>query len=328
VPAGEQNPVVSVVVPGRDAAPYVADALASLSRQVSDPNALEVIFINDGSQDATGDLVAGHQSSLPGLRLLTNPVSLGVSAARNLGLSQARGRYVGFLDADDWFAPGYLQTLVDQLDRLGCDFVRTDVVLAHGTQRTVVRAPHGRRGTVLAARDGVLPVTSKAMVDHPSMFAGLFHRRLVDRGLLSFDESLPSAEDRELMWRLHLQADTFAVVDAPGAFYRRGLNGSLTQATDQRRLGYLDAFERVRRNLISQSEAEALLGKAVQTVLALTGQHLARGPARGESRVRLVSGAAELLRRYPHHVVRSAVHRLDRDRRRQLAAVLRLGRWR
>ncbi len=325
--AGGQNPLVSVIVPGRDAAEFVGDTMASLARQLSEPSQLEVIFVDDGSTDATAELVEAHRETLPGLRVLVNAESKGVSAARNLGLSQARGSYLGFLDADDWFAVGYLQLLVDQLVQLGCDFVRTDLVLAEGTVRKLVHAPQGRRGRVLAAREGVFPVTGKAMVDHPSMFAGLFHRRLADTGLLHFDESLPSAEDRELIWRLHLRAETFAVIDAPGAFYRRGLAGSLTQAMDRRRLGFLDAFEQVRRQLVSEPAADALLGKAAQTVLALTGQHLARGPARGPERVRLVSGAAELLLRYPHQVVRAAVRRLDRERRAQLAAVLRLGGW-
>lgn len=321
------RPLVSVVVPGRDVAEYLGDTITSLERQLRHPDLLEVIFIDDGSTDGSADLLAARRDLSAQVKVLRNPVSEGVSAARNRGLAAAEGQFIGFLDADDWFAPGHLQILVDALQQLRCDFVRTDLVLVTGRERTVVRAPESRRGRSLVAAEAILPVTSRSMVDHPSMFAGLYHRRLVDRGLLIFDESLPSAEDREQMWRLHLAADTFAVVDAPGAFYRRGLEESLTQVRDERRLGYLAAFERVRTSVADRPDADALLAKAAQTVLALTAQHLAREPKFGRLRRPLTEATLGLLKRFPAQVVSSCVGRLDAERRQQLKLLLRSGGW-
>jgi glycosyltransferase involved in cell wall biosynthesis len=320
-------PLVSVVVPGRDAVGFLGDTLVSLERQLDDPSQLEVIFVDDASGDGTAEVIAAHGELAMPVRVLQTGRPVGVSAARNLGLQVAEGQFLGFLDADDWFAPRHLQRLADALAHLECDFVRTDLVLVNGRARTVVRAPESRRGVVLPSLSGILPVSSRSMVDHPSMFAGLFHRRLVDRGLLCFDETLSSAEDREQMWRLHLATDTFAVVDAPGAFYRRGLASSLTQVRDERRLGYLDAFESVRCIVAQHPHGEELSEKAAQTVLALTAQHLARESDRGMLRRQLVGGALALLRRFPEATVRACVRRLDGERRQLLAPVLSAGGW-
>jgi glycosyltransferase involved in cell wall biosynthesis len=320
MPSGER-PEVTVIIPVHNGAAFIGDALAGLTDQLPDPSALEVIVVDDHSTDASGDIAA--TTSVPGARLrVIASARYGVSAARNAGLSQATGRLIGFLDADDWWAPGRLETLRIALDRVGADFVRTDVVLVTGRQRSLLTAPESRRGVRLPGRAGILPSTSRTMVDHPAMFAGLFHRRLVDDGLLRFDEELPSAEDRELIWRLHLADTAYVVADAPGAFYRRGLPRSLTQADDQRRLGYLAALDAVRRSLASDPDQERLMAKLVQTLLALTVQHLSQ-TRRRQVRTALISQAAQVLAAVPQPVVSAAVYQVDAQRRDVLAPVLR-----
>ncbi len=310
-----------MIIPVHNGAAFIGDALAGLAEQLPDAGALEVIVVDDHSTDASADIAA--MTGVPGARLrVIASAGHGVSAARNAGLSQATGRLIGFLDADDWFAPGRLEILRTALDRVSADFVRTDVVLVSGSRRTLLTAPESRRGVRLPGRAGILPATSRTMVDHPAMFAGLFHRRLVDDGLLRFDEELPSAEDRELIWRLHLADTAYVVADAPGAFYRRGLPRSLTQADDQRRLGYLAALDAVRRGLTCDPDQERLMAKLVQTLLALTVQHLGQ-TRRRPVRTALIRQAAQVLTAVPRPIVAAAVHQVDVQRRDVLAPVLR-----
>ncbi|MCE1173764.1 MAG: glycosyltransferase [Propionibacteriales bacterium] len=312
---------MSIIIPVHNAAPFIGDALAGLAHQLPAAAGLEVIVVDDRSSDGSADIAA--QVGVPGASLqITSATERGVSAARNTGLALATGRLIGFLDADDWFAPGRLDVLRTAIDRAGADFVRTDVVLVSGRNRSVLAAPQARRGVRLAGRSGILPATSRTMVDHPAMFAGLFHRRLLDAGLLRFDEDLPSAEDRELIWRLHLADAAYVVVDAPGAFYRRGLPRSLTQADDWRRLGYLAAHDAVRVRLEGDPDAERLSAKLVASLLALTVQHLAQTRRRAV-RAALIDRAAAVLAAVPEPAVINAVHQLDADRRGSLAPVLR-----
>lgn len=234
---------LSVVVPVRDGEAYLADALTSLVRNRTPEFETEVVVVDDGSADATPEVAEDFRRDLPGLTVVRNPVPLGLAAARNTGLKLAAGRYVTFLDADDWLAPGYLPRLVAAIDGLGCDFVRVDHVQVEGRRRETHRAPQPRRGVVLDPRDGILPVDHKTMVDYPYAWAGIYRRELDD--LLTFPAGLHTAEDRPWIWRLHRLARSYAVVSLAGVFYRRGLAASLTQIGDERQLHFFDAYEMV-----------------------------------------------------------------------------------
>jgi hypothetical protein len=202
--------------------------------------------------------------------------------------------------------------------------VRTDHVTVRGRERTLVRAPHPWRERALPPREAILPDDETTMVDYPFAWAGMFHRRVIDDGLAMFPEGLFTAEDRPWIWRLHLRASSFAVVDAPALLYRRGVTTSLTQVRDRRQLDFVRAMREVVDLVEADAEAERFLPKIVWTVLALSSHHLVRSrrmaPAlRGEMR----SGIRDLLDRLPEREVAAALHRLDGPRRRVLARTLR-----
>jgi glycosyltransferase involved in cell wall biosynthesis len=106
-------PLVSVVLPVRDGAAFVADAVNSILVQTL--RDFELLVIDDGSQDATPAILAKLAASDARLRVVTQP-SLGLVAALNRGLSEARSRYVARMDADDLAAPGRLASQFARLE--------------------------------------------------------------------------------------------------------------------------------------------------------------------------------------------------------------------
>ena len=93
---------LSVIIPCRNAAPYLAATLASARTQSHPPD--EIIVIDDGSTDASAAIAA----AVPGVRLYRQP-PLGIGAARNAGLERAGGTLIAFLDADDLWPRDSLQ---------------------------------------------------------------------------------------------------------------------------------------------------------------------------------------------------------------------------
>ncbi|MGR6920973.1 glycosyltransferase family 2 protein [[Actinomadura] parvosata] len=305
---------LSVVVPIRDGERFIADALTSLSRNARAD--FEFIIVNDGSVDATGEIIDDFIGELPGLVVIRNPAPVGLADARNTGLSAATGRYVTYMDGDDWLAPGYLARLVEAIDGLGCDFVRVDHVQVEGRKRVVHRAPLARRGTVLAPRDAILPAGVRTMVDYPYAWAGIYRRSLGD--LLHFPGSLHTAEDRPWIWRLHREAATFAVVSLAGIFYRRMVAGSLTQVGDERQLHFFDAFELVFKDL----EPE-FLPKAARNFCALLAHHLEIGERLTPAlRARFEERGAQMVRSLPPELVAGAVSRMSAERESVLRALV------
>ncbi|TDQ55552.1 glycosyltransferase family 2 protein [Actinorugispora endophytica] len=310
---------LSVIVPVRNVEPFITDTLMSLRRNARTD--FEFIVVDDGSTDATPDLVS--DAGLPGLSLIRNDAPTGPSAARNRGLAAAGGRYVTFLDGDDWLAPGYLPAAVEAITGLGVDFVKTDHVKATGKARAMARAPEGRRGVALPARSGILPENATTMVDYPNVWSGIYDRSLIDRGLLSFDEDLHTAEDRLWTWRLHLHADTYAVVPLVGVFYRREVSQSLTQIGDERQLQFFDAHDRVRDELAALDDGDLYLPKLVRTYCALIAFHLSRAE-RLDPRLRkeLRSRAAQRLADMPRNLVARVLPALGPEREQYLAELV------
>ncbi|MEQ4718439.1 glycosyltransferase family 2 protein [Nonomuraea sp. B19D2] len=306
---------LSVVVPVRDGERFIADALTSLCRNAR--HDFEFIVVDDGSVDATGAIVEDFARDLPGLSVLRNPAPVGLADARNTGLSAASGRYVAFMDGDDWLAPGYLARLVEAIDGLGCDFVRADHVQVEGRKRVVHRAPlSAPRGAALNPRDAILPAGVRTMVDYPYAWAGIYRRSLHD--LLHFPGSLHTAEDRPWIWRLHREAATFAVVSLAGVFYRRMVSGSLTQVGDERQLHFFDAFDLVFKDL----EPE-FMPKAVRNFCALLAHHLEIADRFTPAlRARFEERGAHMVRALPADVVSDSVARMSAEREATLRALV------
>ncbi|QAY59428.1 glycosyltransferase family 2 protein [Microbacterium protaetiae] len=322
------SPIATAILPAKDAGEFVGTTLETLLRQFDQPDALKLVAIDDGSRDDTGAIMAHYAERFEHAEVLTNPTPVGLASARNQGLVHVEGDAFCFIDGDDWMAPRRLAALAAALRDLGCDFVRTDHVTVTETRRALVRAPFPWRGVAVSPRDAILPPDESTMVDYPYAWAGMFHRRLLDEGLAEFPPGLFTAEDRPWIWRLHLQAASFAVVDAPHLLYRRGVSSSLTQVLDRRQLDFGRALIQVVDIVEQDADAERFRPKITATALAVSSHHLIR--SRGMSmavRGELVGVIRQLLARLDPDEVEAALPRLSDPRRRVLARhVRRMGR--
>jgi glycosyltransferase involved in cell wall biosynthesis len=311
-----QVPKLSVIVPFYNVQQYAPDTLVSL-RANARPD-FEFVLVDDHSQDETPAILeraADELSDIAQVRYIRHDHNGGLATARNTGLDAARGEYLAFLDGDDWLAPGHLSELVAAIEGLGCDFVRTDHVRAAARARTVHRVPFGRRDEVLDPREAILPAERTTSVDYAYAWAGAYHRRLLDRGLLHFTDGLRTAEDRPWIWKLHREAESFAVVSLLGVFYRRGVASSLTQIGDVRQLDFIRAFDQVIEETAADHDAVRLLPKAVRTYCAIIAHHLSdEGKFEPAVARQLRTMSAAALKRMPQDVLGEVLETMDMDR--------------
>ncbi|GAA5227586.1 glycosyltransferase family 2 protein [Paeniglutamicibacter antarcticus] len=314
--------LISVIIPALDQQDFIADALASLANQQLGGRELEVLLIDDASTDATAVLGAGFGAQLPGLRIISHGTTLGVSAARNTGLEHATGEFIAFLDPDDWMGPEQLRLLAQGLEDLGVDFVRCDHVRVSGTKRELHRAPQARRNTTLDPVQDIAPIHTASMIDYPFVWAGMYRTDVLAAAAPRFKDSLRTCEDREWFWRLCLNAESYAVLDAPGIFYRRGVPGSLTGIFDERQLDFLPAYASI-LSMATEGCAEAGHGaKAMRQFFAIACHHLARSEQFTPAlRTRLRGGTAKLLAESPAELVARSLDQLDAPRRKILTGL-------
>jgi glycosyltransferase involved in cell wall biosynthesis len=121
--ADDDHPAVTVVLPAFDVAPFVTRCLDSVRAQTLTD--LECLVIEDCSTDGTLEVVEHWlaETDDPRFRLIRQPTNQGVAVARNTALSQARGRYVAFVDSDDWYDPDFLAVLHERAEATGADVV-------------------------------------------------------------------------------------------------------------------------------------------------------------------------------------------------------------
>lgn len=315
---------LSVIVPFYNVQTYAPDTLRSLRANARED--FEFILVDDHATDGTPEILERAERELPGAVYIRHEQNGGLATARNTGLDAATGEYITFLDGDDWLAPGYYAQLVAAMEDLGCDFVRTDHVQCTGRKRAVHRVPHGLRDQVMSPREVILPADRSTSVDYAFAWAGMYHRRLADEGLLHFTHGLRTAEDRPWIWRLHREARSFAVLGMHGVFYRRGVSSSLTQIGDVRQLDFIRAFDQVIDETARDRDADTLLPKAVRTYCAIISHHLGN-IERFEPQVarKLRSMSAAALKRMPQDVLKDALDSMDYERAARLRRVKRRG---
>ena len=198
----------SIIIPTFNHAAYVAQAVESALDQSYED--CEVIVIDDGSTDATQSILANYGDRIVNVR----QANAGLSAARNAGLSVARGEFVLFLDADDWIPPQKIMVQLPYLedhDELGLTYSAWQDVDSDGCH--VLCEVHPRRaGIVLEAllrREFFLTVGS-ALV-----------RRSCLNEVGNFDPSLRAAEDMDLWLRIARAGFPFGYQDEVLFSYRR-----------------------------------------------------------------------------------------------------------
>lgn len=110
------NYKVSVIIPIYNVEEYLRDCLDSLLKQTINMNDVEILLINDGSSDNSLNICKEYALFNSNIKLFTQE-NAGVSAARNIGIKNAQGRYIMFLDADDNYTPGTLEAVTNFFEK-------------------------------------------------------------------------------------------------------------------------------------------------------------------------------------------------------------------
>lgn len=206
------QPDVTVIIGAYEAMPYLVECLASVEAQTIDPGRIEVIAVDDGSTDGTGECLEEFAARAPmPVTVIRQDNSGGPSGPRNVGLGKAAGRYVFFLDADDRLGPEALERMVAMGDKNG-----TDVVLGRveGINRT---APKSMWGKTLDRTD-----VFSSNIKFTLSAQKLFRRELLTRHNMRFDESLWTGEDALFTMEAYLRADGVSVVADYTCYYLVG----------------------------------------------------------------------------------------------------------
>lgn len=262
------DPIVTLIVPGRDIESFAPAAIASLLAQ-TEPR-WRAILIDDGSLDATGDVFADAAASDPRFTFLRHDASHGLGAARNIGIERVDTPLLGFLDSDDEFTPTALERLTGTLAETGSDFVagayvRSRIqgeryVTGHVQPWTATATAPERRGTNI--------------FEHPAASANIVAWSKVSRTDFWADLRFPEGvayEDQIVAQQMYIRAAAFDVISDVVVQWRVRADGtSITQSKAQLPIlrDYLTALRGGIR-VLHEAGATAAVAARLDLILAM-----------------------------------------------------------
>lgn len=218
---GNQVPLVSIIVPVYNAGKYLNRCIDSiLSQTMTD---FELLLIDDGSKDNSGRICDEYAEKDARVRVFHKPNG-GVSSARNLGLDNAKGKWITFVDADDRCSCNYLEHLLSKVDD------DTDLIISYA----VICDSTGEKAEVYPEYKVNATNFERLFVDsdmhwHTSPWAKLYRASIIYENSLRFNEMMHIGEDADFLFSFMLITDKIYVSSDTDYYYTCDVSGSLTK---------------------------------------------------------------------------------------------------
>lgn len=239
---------VSVVVPVYNAQRHLRQCMDSITGQTL--RELEIICVDDGSTDASAQILKEYEA-LDGRIRVIRQENQGAGAARNRGLIEARGEYLSFLDADDFFEPDMLKKAYEKAKEGAAQVVVFASDQYDENTGSFRAAPWTLRSHALPP---YRPMDCRTFTDNVfKVFVGwawdkLFQREFVEKHGLKFQEQRTS-NDLVFVFSAVVLAERIEAEEKVLAHQRRGEKGSLSNTRENSWHCFYDALTELRENL-------------------------------------------------------------------------------
>ena len=241
--------MISIIVPVYKVEPYLRQCVDSILAQTYWD--IEVLLIDDGSPDHCGEMCDEYGRQDARVRVF-HTENRGLSAARNLGISEARGEYIGFVDSDDWIEPDMYEVLLRRMQETGADIGVCGLWYERKNTREVAK------DVIDAGFTDEEPI--KALIlNHLKNYAW---NKLYDRKLWN-DVSFPEGhvfEDVATTYKAILNAEKVVSCSKPLYHYRQREDSIGSSHSMDNLLDYWDAYYGRYEALV---DAETITGQAI-----------------------------------------------------------------
>lgn len=242
------QPLISVIVPVYNGETYLANCIESIEKQSYKP--LEVIIVNDGSTDQTGEVCQALTEKYDNIRLISLP-DLGVSAARNAGMKEAKGDYLTFVDADDRIRPPMLQMLYEMLAQthsqvVGCTFAKWQT--QRGWELLEKSIPAEQNEITLYT--GKEYLNQQLLKGNSRCWSKLYSAEFIRRNHIQFREGLTIGEDMLFLMELLPAIGQIAEMNYPGYGYYQNPEGAMNRKFEPRYMDQILCWKLLREKAV------------------------------------------------------------------------------
>lgn len=231
--------MISVIIPIYKVEEYLPECLDSVVNQTY--RNLEIILMDDASPDSCGEICDRYAAKDQRIKVIHKAKNGGQAAARNTGMDIASGKYLFFIDSDDWLAEDALEKLYDGLKRYQAD-------CSVGACVNVLEGKNGEKNICHAEQKGVKCQTAGEAMEHVLLAGSAAWNRLYKKEMLE-DLHFPLGrinDDESFILRAYERMEKIVFFDCETYFYRKRANSITTSAFSVK---MVDCFYNSRENL-------------------------------------------------------------------------------
>lgn len=233
---------ISVIVPAYNTAKYLPFCLDSLAKQTMQD--IEFLLIDDGSTDGSGEIMASFVRKDSRFRLITQE-NRGFAGARNRGLEEAQGKYIGFVDSDDWIDANMYSVLWEQVcrEKEPVDIVQCAYINEYLDEQISLAADNSFFRKILQQTSGKFSGAESLLLDDGSIWNRIYNRNMIAKNDLHFDSSMTFGED--VFFYCTAVICSKKIIAIPDRFYhyRRNRPGSQVNCSDKRIFAYFNTIK-------------------------------------------------------------------------------------
>lgn len=222
-----EKPLVSIIVPIYNAEASLYACVRSICSQKYEN--IEILLVNDGSRDDSLNICRAFSAGDERIRIIDKPNS-GVSSSRNMGIEAAKGKYLRFVDSDDYITPESTQLMVERAESTNCDLVIAEFFRVVG--RRIIASSNIGTNELLTGHE-----FARCFMDTPHnfyygvMWNKLYRRELILRYAMRCCEELTWCEDFLFNIDYYYHMQTVATLNTPVYYYVKR-RGSLANSYD------------------------------------------------------------------------------------------------
>ena len=236
------NMQLSIIVCVYNSSKYLAECLCSICKQLESQH--ELIIINDNSSDNSESIISSFSDAHHNIVSISNNNNIGAGASRNIGLKHARGKYITFIDSDDYIGEGYFTSLINDIETNKTEIVFSDY-------KYIDKDSHFHQASVFTQNNKVIwrKMVASAWT---APWAKLYRSDFIHKYNLHFNTQSSIGEDIQFSWLSYIYCKKAMISDHACYYYSQNQNGC-DHITDERVFGIIKALNTTKKiyNLVT-----------------------------------------------------------------------------
>ena len=235
---------VSVIIPVYNVEQYLRQCLDSVCNQTFKD--IEIIIVNDCSPDNSLQIIKEYQQKDNRIVLVDLKENVGLGFARNEGMKVAKGKYITFVDSDDWVNDNYIEVLYNKIDNSNLDVVCASAYLYNDSKNEIINENFIFSNLLNKANKDNLLIPKKNYFIIPAWLK-IYRKSFLFNNNIFFE--LRESEDNLFFFYILLKTKEIKFINNKIYYYRINRNNSLIQ-TINKKFNYFQLFEKLKKRLI------------------------------------------------------------------------------